>query len=40
MHFPSSHIAHVTLGYISINVEKDSGATFEKRRKKRKERKK
>jgi hypothetical protein len=31
--FPSSHIAHATLGYISLNVKKDSGATFEKRKK-------
>jgi hypothetical protein len=30
--FPSSHIAHGTLGYISLNVKKDSGATFEKKR--------
>jgi hypothetical protein len=27
--FPSSHIAHATLGYISLNVKKDTGATFE-----------
>jgi hypothetical protein len=42
MHFPSSHIAHATLGYISLNVKKDYGATFEKKKKeeKRKERKK
>jgi hypothetical protein len=31
-HFPSRHIAHATLGYISLNVKKDSGATFEKKR--------
>jgi hypothetical protein len=33
MHFPSSHIAHATLGYISLNVKKDPGATFEKKKK-------
>jgi hypothetical protein len=33
MHFPSSHIAHATLGYISLNVKKDPGATFEKKEK-------
>jgi hypothetical protein len=38
-HFPSSHIAHATLGYISLNVKKDSGATFEKRRSREKEEK-
>jgi hypothetical protein len=32
VHFPSSYIAHATLGYISLNIEKDSGATFEKKR--------
>jgi hypothetical protein len=32
MHFPSSHIAHATLEYISLNVKKDSMATFEKKR--------
>jgi hypothetical protein len=32
MHFPSSHIAHETLGYISLNVEKDFGATFKRKR--------
>jgi hypothetical protein len=30
MHFPSSHIAHATLGYISLNFKKDSRGTFEK----------
>jgi hypothetical protein len=39
MNFPSSHIVHATLGYISFNVKKDSRATFTKN-KKRKERKK
>jgi hypothetical protein len=40
--FQSSHISHATPGYISLNVKKDSGATFEKKEKlkKRKERKK
>jgi hypothetical protein len=41
MHFPSSHIAHATLEYISLNVKKDSMATFEKREEKvRREREK
>jgi hypothetical protein len=31
--FPSRHIAHATLGYISLNVKKDSEATFEKNKK-------
>jgi hypothetical protein len=35
--FPSSHTAHATLGYISLNVKKDSGATFEKKEKRKKE---
>jgi hypothetical protein len=34
MHFPSSHIAHATLVYLSLNVKKDSRATFEKREEK------
>jgi hypothetical protein len=34
MYFPSSHIAHATLGYMCLNVKKDSGATFEKREEK------
>jgi CelD/BcsL family acetyltransferase involved in cellulose biosynthesis len=38
-HFLSSHTTHATLGYISLNVKKDSGATFKtKERKKRKKR--
>jgi predicted nucleic acid binding AN1-type Zn finger protein len=32
-HFPSSYIAHAILGYISLNVRKDSGARFEKEEK-------
>jgi hypothetical protein len=36
MHFPSSHIAHATLGYISLDVKKDSRATFEKKKERKK----
>jgi hypothetical protein len=35
-HFPSSHIAHATLGYISQC--QDSGATFDKKEKKKENR--
>jgi hypothetical protein len=35
MHFSSSHIAHATLGYTSVNVKKGFGATFEKIKRKR-----